>query len=369
MKTVLKRIVKFFLKIFWIFPINNNKIYFKCFSGETYGFDAKAILEYLNIHCEEKFFYVWEYEGVCKISDIAIPVKAVKKNTISQIIELMTAKFVIVNINPAFYIPYRHNQVIINTWHGFGIKAAGQLPSKEEQFNLSKYFCSPACMFSNKIIEKSFMYHGIILECGSPRNDILFDKKHCDLNRKKVRKLFDVGDNVKIVLYAPTFRDDFIYKDMSVDYERLCHSLSSSMGGEWIVFERLHPMIKKKVYCSKSNITNVTDYPDIQDLLCAADVLISDYSGCMWDFSQTGNPVFVFAPDIKEYKASRGIYIDLNKLPYPIATSNHELMHRITSFDMRNYEQKRIDFYKYVGSYEKGDACEKISSCIMKELR
>ena len=98
----------------------------------------------------------------------------------------------------------------------------------------------------------------------------------------------------------------------------------------------------------------------MQELLYAANVVITDYSSLMWDFSLTGRPCFLYADDLDDYERERGFYMPSSQWPYPIARNNDELEKNILGFDCGLYRQAVREHHKVCGSYEQGRACETV---------
>ena len=111
---------------------------------------------------------------------------------------------------------------------------------------------------------------------------------------------------------------------------------------------------------SDHKVFDVTNYPDMQELLCAADILITDYSSCMWDFSLMYKPCFIYATDIEQYTQERDFYTPMSEWPFPIATNTDELINNILNFNQEEYVQKVKQHHKALGSFEDGHASERI---------
>jgi CDP-glycerol glycerophosphotransferase len=103
----------------------------------------------------------------------------------------------------------------------------------------------------------------------------------------------------------------------------------------------------------------------MQELLCAADILITDYSSSMWDFSLTFKPCFIYAPDLAKYQAEQGFYIPLEQLPFPIAETNEQLAHNIRTFDPEKYKQAVKQYHSDLGSHETGTAREQFCKILL----
>ena len=160
-----------------------------------------------------------------------------------------------------------------------------------------------------------------------------------------------------------------------IDYHRLKQSLEQRFLDEWIILVRMHPRMKayaKKLIPQESYCVDVTEYPDIQELLAAADAVVTDYSSAVFDFLLTGKPAFIYAPDYQRYEKMRGLYYPLEDTPFPIASDNAELAADIASFDEEDYQKKAAAFLKQKGSVEDGDAAKRVAGLItdcIKEKR
>ena len=113
---------------------------------------------------------------------------------------------------------------------------------------------------------------------------------------------------------------------------------------------------------------NVTQYPDMQELICAADALISDYSTCLFDAALRRIPVFTFATDLKEYSEFPGIYYDMRSLPFAFAESMEELEENIAGYEQTASDQRWEEFVKDQELIEDGHATEQIAKRILKEM-
>ena len=110
----------------------------------------------------------------------------------------------------------------------------------------------------------------------------------------------------------------------------------------------------------------VDRYDDFEELLMAADVLITDYSGCMYDFSFTKRPVFLYQRDIEEYRSDRDFYIPVEELPYIQAFTNEQLIDSIQAFDQVKYQKELDHFMDKMGNYDTGVASERVASRIIR---
>ncbi len=195
-----------------------------------------------------------------------------------------------------------------------------------------------------------------------PRNDIFFKE---DINIiYKVKKILNIPKENKVLLYAPTWRDDKLPKDYNINFNEVSNILQEEFGGKWSIVLRMHHMINGIL--KRSNIIDASNYGDMQELLYTTDVLITDYSSCIWDFSFTYRPCFLYATDLKSYKKDRDFYIDIHKWPFPLAESNNQLINNIKSFDKYKYIKDVKKHHKELGSFENGYATEYVSEFVVK---
>lgn len=375
----IKKLIYFTLHIFWIVPIRKNRIFLLNELSFKYGDNLKYINEYLNEHLKKTYDVIFPLTNKNEALDNDL--KYVKPFSLSYFIFLISSSVIITNAGGVSYIPIRKKQLVINTWHGGGPykKTGGALfqdkwylkELKMQKKNV-KYMVS-SCKICTEKENKSMLYENdSCLPFGMPRNDIFFDTTL--LLRKKIFDLYDIADHVKIVLFAPTFRSnptDFTdskkYHVSDMDYEKLLEVLKHKFGGYWQLAIRLHPKLKNEVI-DVANAVNFTNYPDMQELLYISDVVITDFSSLMWDFSLTNRPCFLYADDIDEYERERGFYMSSKKWPYPIARNNAELINNIATFDLEKYRKDVANHHKECGSYEKGIACESIVNMIKTNL-
>ncbi len=149
--------------------------------------------------------------------------------------------------------------------------------------------------------------------------------------------------------------------------EKLKNALTSKFGGEWVVFVKLHPIIAdlKNSYLSKyEGVVDVTDYPDMQELLVSADVVITDYSSCIYDYILSNKIGFIYATDVEKYDNTRGLYYSLKETPFLIATNNNEMVENIKNFDNEVYLKKVNEFLKGKGCIDDGKASERVVDLI-----
>jgi len=360
------------MSLFGRIEISPTKIVFNNFLGKGYGCNPKYI-------AEEILRQNLPYDLVWLVRDLNEPMPAkirkVLYGSVDSIYEVATAKVIVSNVKNLLPYPNKkQGQYFIMTWHG----ACSFKPVEKDAENK----LSPAYVRESKInsqmtdlmmagsqdqfdeFRRAFWYNGEILKCGIPRNDIFFNHDTEIISR--IRKTLNVPDGNRIIIFAPTFRDNpAILADVyKFDAKRLLEIMRKKFGGSWTLLIRLHPNISylnaNDFFGDSENIINVTNYPDMQELIVVSDVLISDYSSLIYDFMVSHKPVFIYAKDFDTYPKERGfkqLYFDL---PYKINRTEDELFSCIKTFDFKALEPTIKNFLDVVKPFDTGHASEEV---------
>lgn len=367
-----RTMIKFCWAVFTLFPLNSQKVVFSNFNGGVYGDNPKYIAEELLKRTQNWKLY-WT-----SASDYNLPrgILPVRPNTIAFVWHMATAGTWVDNTRKLYYFKKRPGQFYIQTCHG------GPGPKKIEkdcEELLSKEYVAYAkidskhidlmlssCKWQSNCFRNAFWYDGPILEKGLPKYDAYFED--ITLCRKRVQNFFKLPGDIRFVVYAPTFRESRKTDMYKLDYEQLLVSLEKRFGGKWAVLVCLHPNIDRKSYplTYTDRILNTGSYGNMQDLLAASDVIISDYSGCVTDFVMIGRPGFLYIEDYEDAKQERGYYYDLKELPLPLAFSNQELMQQIETFDEEEYKRGCRAFCDWMQFFEGGHASEAVVDVILE---
>ena len=368
-KQTKERLLHALLHIFWLFPIKKKRIVFQSFNGTDYSDSCKPVAEYLNAHYPDVYEMYWVSKDTSRLT---IPdgtrLTVIRKHSLKFMYLCLTAQVIVCNILPEKYLPIRKKQIVANIWHGMPYKVIGkEFTGSTAAYQVSSLYMSHNRFYTEHVIRQSFGFDGEVLECGIPRNDILFAPSNETLD-KAIRAQYGLDGDKKIALFAPTFRGKFAKEDVGLDYEKLRQALHDGLGGEWVIFYRAHPMLSGSADAIP-NVINVTHYPDMAELLAVSDVLLTDYSSSMWDFSLTGRPVFLFAPDLADYAGDRGFYFDMEALPFPLGHSNDELAAKVAGFDAAAYREALARYMDEMGNFEKGHATETLVKKIVAWCR
>nr|WP_320017126.1 CDP-glycerol glycerophosphotransferase family protein [uncultured Desulfobacter sp.] len=305
-----------------------------------------------------------------------------RKNKSKYIHEMETAKIWIYDDMVPLNIHKRMEQIYVQVkhWSSVTLKTFGfdltTFRGEDTEIAICKHnseminYIITGSKFDTDTCRSGFGFQGDIIQIGSARSDILFDAGE---TVKKIYSYYNLADSEKILLYTPTFRckQGEHYKpeayETNIDYGILVKNLKKKFAGDWIVFLRLHPVVSEASKTMKrlDCVIDASDYPDSQELVAAADIMITDYSSMMFEPAFIRKPVFLFAPDRMEYiNGERKLLIDYDDLPFPIAETNEALASRINNFSQEEYESKVDEFMKKYGVCEDGHASERAAKFI-----
>ena len=363
-----------FIKL-WDYPIKNNKLFFQSNYGQGYMCNGKYITEEL-IRQNQDVDIVWAVRNMG--AEVPAPVRKVEVDSPEYYYEMATSKIWIDNCRKDIYTHKRKNQYYIQTWHGSGpLKKVEKdientlnleyIRSAKNDGEMIDLFLSSSSANSN-MYRNSFYSHGDILECGSPRNDLMFNSRSVD--KDKIRHSLGVENrNARIVLYAPTFRRTIENSVRAYDLEakRVKKELEKKFGGSFVMLVRFHSNLcgNEQLAALYSDCIHVTDYADVQELLIISDVLITDYSSILWDFSLQKKPVFLYQNDEQENLDDRGFYSPLCEWPYPRAHNLENLYRKIAEFEEEEYISDLERFFQKWTSFDDGHASARAVERIM----
>lgn len=213
----------------------------------------------------------------------------------------------------------------------------------------------------------------IIKPFGTPRTDIFFDKDFVSSSKQKLVKLFPAIGERKIILYAPTFRGnnpDDSFNENRLDFEKLCSALSK----DYVLVLKLHPFTAKKFDLTEEEkkkyqnfVFNASNLAGTDTALCAADILIADYSSLVFEFSLLQKPMLFFAYDLEEYDRDRSFYYDYKSfIPGKLVTDTDEI---ISAIEKKDFEVQKIQPFKekFMSSCN-GQSTERIAEYLIEKM-
>lgn len=371
-------------------PLSNKIVFFNSFDG-MYNDNPKYISEQLYI-IDPTIKQVWYISDKCTETVFPNYIYIIREKNIKYYYFLNRAKIIIENGIGMYYAFIERNklykykllkknkQIDIATWHGTPLKLIGY----DTLWDKNKYLFSTAdyliagSFYEKKIFTSAFRNQIPIQMMGNPRNDLLYchDSNRLDMIKEKL----GLSKKDKIVLFAPTFRDHIYHSNlkkkydymMNIDYERVILTLEKKFGGKWQFVFRGHQFIKneisKKEFLSKIVDGNRCD--DMAEYLAVCDVLITDFSGSLFDVAHTTKPCFLYAPDKDSYiYYTHGIYGDIDNLPYSMCKNNIELESAILNFNRDKYDEKIHQFVIDNGYILNGNSSKRVSSFVYELLK
>lgn len=359
---------------FYYLPVKKNKIVFLHDFGNGYGDSPKVLAEEI-MRRGLSYDMVWLVNDMNL--DIPNPIRKALMSRIKSVYELATAKVIITTAKSKYYLKKKSTQFFVYIPHGqIGAKyverqagdtlSKGYIDGSIWHSKVSNLFISSSKLHTEEELTW-YWYDGEVMECGLPRNDIFFHYTPEDV--QDIKKKVGIPAGVKIVLYGPTFRNEPSNDPYAIDTERVLQALEQKTGDKWIFLFRAHPNFVwygKPAFDYSDKVIDVTNYPDMQELLLISDVLISDYSSTMFDFNLMHRPVFLFTKDIEAYQKMRGLKDWYFKVPFPFCHNNDELASAIANYDEKEYHEKCAEFDKFYGNLETGTAAKQIVDRLQK---
>ena len=376
--------------------IDEKMIIFESFMGRTYSDNPRAIYEEMLKDDKYKDFrFIWAFKKPMEKNDIEQLSRAtiIKYNSLDYYKYYSKAKYFVSNSRIPEAIKPREGQVYIQTWHGTPLKRLGYdltteggnaLNSLKDMQNKYKadaerysYLLAPSKFCTEKFTScfnlKENNPNCNIIEEGYPRNDFLSNYTQKDIeNIKNELNINNIG-NKKIILYAPTWRDNqhtsgvgYTYK-VDVDFDLL----QKELGNEYIILFRAHYFVANSFDFEKYKgfIYDVSHYESINDLYVIADMLITDYSSVFFDYAILKRPIIFYMYDLKAYQEDiRGFYIDLKELPGNIVENEKDLIIEINN--MKNnfkYDERYQKFHDKFNSLEDGESTKRVLKKIMEK--
>lgn len=373
---IFERILCFFMHKF--IKVKKNKIVICNLNNRQYACNPKYIADELQNH--KSLDIVWLYSKNTNTELIPKSFRLVKYKSIRALYELMSAKVWIFNNH--MFLPYKEglkkpkDTIYIQTWHGsMGIKKfeadAQNTFKKLGWYDLQYHSASDFdyilvdSNFEQKVYKTGFWGFGNVIKIGKARDCIFYKNPEAYIN--KVKEYYNIPKENKICLYAPTWRSNERYDYYNIDIKLLQRVLKQKFGGEWSILIRSHYHMDQKMFNALyGHVLNATDYIDMQELLVAADVLISDYSSCIPEYTILKKPSFIYATDIEEY--DQGFYYPLSTLPTPIATDNGELAENILNFDNDKFVARCNEFLQEMGHKDDENSCKRIVDFILEKM-
>lgn len=374
----------FALHIFNKMDMKKDWVIFESFMGRNYSGQPKYIYEYMQKHYGDKYTYIWSVDK----RGLKIPGKhkTVKRSGLRYFYYMNRSKYWILNMKQPLSVPKREETVLLETWHGTPLKrlafdlndVVGGVSNYKDKFYRQKeawdYLLSDN-PFSTEKFQSCFMYpKEKILEYGYPANDPLYAPDR-EERAKKIKEKLGIPLDKKVIMYAPTWRDDNYYEigqfkfDLDLDVNRL----EKEFGDEYVILLRLHYLVVEALDMSKYGdfAVNGSAYDDVTDLYLITDILITDYSSVFFDFANLKRPVLYYTYDLERYRdVLHGFYLSMeDDLPGPMLLTNDDVVDAIKNIDKieEQYKDRYEEFYDRFCCVDDGHASERVVKKIFGE--
>lgn len=362
-QAIYRVVMSFVFRVMGLFiRTDENLVLFVSFMGLNFNDSPKAIYNFMQSHEQYRGYKcVWAFEDPSKFPDL----ESVKIDTPAYFKTALRAKYWITNTNIERGLRFKkRDQKYLNTWHGIALKYIGNDVAGRSDFNFDTvdYLC--VCgNYDERVYRTAFRAkESSYLRCGLPRNEELWIVT--DEKKTEMRKKLGIPADKKVILYAPTWRES---TDGGKSYEIKppihFDAWKKELGNEYVVLFRAHHQTTKVLGVQYDEfVRDASSYPAVNDLMIAADILITDYSAIAFDYSILCRPIFCYAYDYDTYLAERGTYFQIDeKYPNKSCRTEDELLKRIKDIDYEveceNTRRFRDEFISYgIGATE---ACVK----------
>ena len=330
-------------------PIQKNLIMFETFRGASYADSPKYIYEYLAKNFPGQYEFVW----VLNDTKTKLPYggTVVKRMTRKYAYYLAVCKYFVFNTRQPLWYRKREGQVFLETWHGTPLKrlafdqeeVTAASPTYKAQFYRQKqewdYLIAPNA-FSSEIFKK----------VGIP-----LDKK--------------------VILYAPTWRDDEYYGNGAYKFQLKLNleQMRKELGDEYVIILRTHYYIADVLDLTGLDgfAFNLSKYDDITEIYLMSDILITDYSSVFFDFANLKRPMLFYTYDLDKYRdVLRGFYINMEEeLPGPLVFTTDEVIDTIKHMDeiTEKYADRYVTFYDKFCGWEDGHSSQRVVETVFEK--
>ena len=346
--TVFQFIVSTAIRAVGLFtPVDKKAILFSG-HGRRYNDSPRAIYEHLISRPEYRdYTFYWALEDP-DAADIPGPAIKIQTDTPAYFLRSLRCKYWVTCVNIERGMRYKSKRnIYLNTWHGTPIKSVDNdgKERKKDDFSYMDFFCVSG-EFEKKAFQKAFcLKESQLIYSGLPRNDALYHTSQDEI--ASLRQKLNIPDGKKVLLYAPTWRDSTDNGKTYVAAPPIhIEKWKQALGEQYVLLLRTHPYTNKLLGVTFDEfVRDCTSYPEVNDLFKIADILISDYSAAIFDYSILERPIISFAYDYEDYEKTRGFALNPKEdLPDGVVSTEDEVLDRITHCDFAAQSAKTRAF-------------------------
>lgn len=384
-------------------PTEDRTVFFESYGGRQYACSPRAIFEQM---CADPrfsdFTFIWSFQVDHYEQNAHMPAMQRCQTVIRGSNEYWTAcaraKYWIVNTRMPEYFTPKDDQVYVQCWHGTPLKRLGfDVPKLDGALNtadeLSERFLTDSGKWSHLVSPSDYTSQHlcdafgvpdsarqrIVLQLGYPRNDRIVNESHDARQvaalRSKICAKLGVDPTKKLLLYAPTWRDDlykagegYVLDDTLLDFA----AMRDALADEWCVLFRAHYYIANSLDFAPyaGFVGDASQNIDINDLYILSDVLLTDYSSVFFDFANTGRPMMFYWPDYDHYANDlHGFYFSLKELPGPQCETTAQVIEALERIDSytADYSVVYDAFLQRFCPLDDGQASQRVIDAIFKQ--
>nr|WP_245415782.1 CDP-glycerol glycerophosphotransferase family protein [Alteribacter populi] len=383
-------LIKYLYKLLFIIvgtlPKKSNVVVFESFLGKQYSCNPRAIYEKLTSDFPG-FTCYWSVDPKYLSRFGEYDLNVLPRFSLRWLLVMARAKYWVSNSRLPLWVPKPYKTVYLQTWHGTPLKKLGvdieevHMPGTNTE-NYKKNFTSESNRwdylispndYSTEIFTRAFRFKGEIIKSGYPRNDYLIHSSGDDV--RKIKSSMGIPNNKKVILYAPTWRDNEYHKrgqykfSLMLDLEKM----HKELGQEYIILLRLHYLVADQVDLSdyEGFVVDASNHTDIRELYVISDLLLTDYSSVFFDYAILKRPMIFFVYDIENYRDNlRGFYFNFEEeAPGPLVKDTDEVIGTIKGITNTKLKSDRQKFNEYASRFvhlEDGNATSRVIEKVFK---
>lgn len=390
-KKIVGKIITFTYKLLYKFiPIDDKLVIFISFHGRGYSDNPRAIYE--GMKKDERFKgyrFIWFIKHHKKRNIEILGAEIKEYFSLSYFYYISKAKYWVINCKMPSYIKKKDNQVYLQTWHGTPLKRLAHDIIEVEDITYYRsgmsfdemtktydidverynYMISPN-KFCTEVFQTAFRIDkDRLIETGYPRNDFITNSTKDDVT--SLKKKFDLPLDKKIILYAPTWRDNsYVTSGYTFELNADFHKWKDILGDDYIVVFKPHYLIINKDendHTLDGFLYSINASAEINELYVLSDILITDYSSVFFDYAILNRPIYFYMYDLEEYREElRGFYLDIyTELPGKIYEDEKKLLNDI-SCQIYDYNHLK-EFNKRFNHAQTGDCAKKVIDIVFDE--
>lgn len=353
--------------------VDPSLVYFQSFLGQAPTDHPAAIQAELRRRRPDGVRMLWA------VADASVAVPEGAESVLLRSWEwydaLARAAYVVTNIELDPWFTRREGQEVLETYHGYPAKAMGLAQWRNRGLtpsHLEQMLARTSGTWNNlltpipemdRYYRETYAFEGRIISQGYPRDDSLVAPGH-EQRRAAARERLGIAEHQRAVLYAPTWRDDLATNFRSaqallhLDVEEAAHAL----GPDYVVLLRGH-----RFHTSTrggAQVVDVTSYPEVNDLILAADAAVLDYSSMRFDVALAGTPMVFLVPDLHDYtERTRGFLFDFARsAPGPLVDTTEQVVAELADLPAltERWTPRITEFNAYYNRLNDGHAAERV---------